>query len=297
MVPVGDQEPAPVGLQRVLDSGWDVNRKSRRMAQGERADVGDDGEAVGAVDSVDADDVAAADVGADNGDQRVRGPADERDVGRAAEADDRLRQTAGEGRDLAGPRIDARDSAGGAFGDVQRATGADGAARATLKAGQQLGGVGGGAGGAAFAADGVIIPTTAATKSRSFRWLPMGTLLLLGWPRMRAATRERSIGVHAEFQLAKTRRRLATMVAPPTSRIVAALPAPIAAEPRSKPSSTVRVTVGAGVLVDSLEPEPARQSSLVTALAAGALKAAIASAAPTAVLRRRLDLDMVPPQW
>jgi hypothetical protein len=117
---------------------------------------------------------------------------------------------------------------------------------------------------------------------------------------MRAATPERSIGVHAEFQLAKTRRRLATMVAPPTSRIVAALPAPIAAEPRSKPSSTVRVTVGAGPLVDSLadvEPELARQSSLVTALAAGALKAAIASPAPTAVLRRRLALNMVPPQW
>ena len=112
------------------------------MAQGERADVGDDGEAVGTVDSVDADNVTATDVGADNGDQRVGGAADERDVGRAAEADDRPRQTAGEGRDLAGPRIDARDSSGGGFGDVERATGAHGAARATLKAGQQLGGGG-----------------------------------------------------------------------------------------------------------------------------------------------------------
>ena len=35
------------------------------LAQGERADVRDDGEAVRAVHPVDADDVAAADVGAD----------------------------------------------------------------------------------------------------------------------------------------------------------------------------------------------------------------------------------------
>ena len=80
VVPIGDQEPAAVGLQRVLDSGRDVDRKSRRIAQGERADVRDHGEAVGAVDSVDADDVVAADVGTDNGDQCVRRPADERYV-------------------------------------------------------------------------------------------------------------------------------------------------------------------------------------------------------------------------
>ena len=142
VVPIGDQEPAAVGLQRVLDSGRDVDRNSRRIAQGERADVRDHGEAVGAVDSVDADDVAAADVGSDSSDQCVRRPADERYVGGAADADDRLRQTAGKGRDLTGPRIDARDPAGGAFGDVERATGADRAARATLEAGQQLGGSG-----------------------------------------------------------------------------------------------------------------------------------------------------------
>ena len=39
------------------------------------------------------------------------------------------RQTAGERRDCPGLRIDARDPAGDAFGDVQRAAGADGAAR------------------------------------------------------------------------------------------------------------------------------------------------------------------------
>ena len=102
MVPIGDQELAAVGLQRVLDSGRDVERSCRRICQGERADVRDHGEAVGAVDSVDADDVAAADVGTDKGDQCVRCPADERYVDGAADADDRRRQTAGKGRDLTG---------------------------------------------------------------------------------------------------------------------------------------------------------------------------------------------------
>ena len=143
VVPIGDQEPAAEGFQRVLDSGRDVERRVRRIAQGERADVRDDGEAVRAVHPVDADDVAAADVGADEGDQYVRGVADERDVDRPAEADDRPRQTAGERRDVPRLRIDARDPAGRAFGDVQRATGADGAARASLQAREQLGGVGG----------------------------------------------------------------------------------------------------------------------------------------------------------
>ena len=90
-----------------------------------------------AVHAVDADDVTAADVRADEGDQCVRSLADERDVHRPAEADagdHRLRQTAGERRDLPGLRIDARDLAGCAFGDIQRPTGADGAARATLQA-------------------------------------------------------------------------------------------------------------------------------------------------------------------
>ncbi len=87
VVPIGDQELAAVGLQRVLDSGRDVERSFRRIAQGERADVRDHGEAVGAVDSVDADGVGAADVGTDKGDQCVRRPADERYVDGAADAD------------------------------------------------------------------------------------------------------------------------------------------------------------------------------------------------------------------
>ena len=133
VVPVGDQEPATVGFQRVLESGRDVERSARRIAHGERADVGDDGEAAWAVDPVDADNVGAADVGADQGDQCVRGLTDERDVDRPADTHDRRRQTAGERRDVPGLGIDARDSAGRAFGDVQRAIGADGAARATLQ--------------------------------------------------------------------------------------------------------------------------------------------------------------------
>ena len=119
----------------VRTSNGRVGRKFRRIVLGERADVRDHGEAVGAVDSVD-----AADVGTDKGDQCVRRPADERYVGGAADAAARFRQTAGKGRDLTGPRIDARDPAGLAFGDVERATGADGAARATVEAGQQQGG-------------------------------------------------------------------------------------------------------------------------------------------------------------
>ena len=107
----------------------------------------------------------AADVGTDKGDQCVRRPADERYVDGAADADDRRRQTAGKGRDLTGPRIDARDPADGAFGDVERATGADGAARATLEAGQQQGGWGG----AALAVEDVIIAITAATRTSSIR--------------------------------------------------------------------------------------------------------------------------------
>ena len=136
-VPIGDQEAATVGLQRVLESGRDDERSGRRIGQVERANVSDDGETVWAVYSVDAVNVAAADVRADEGDQCVRDVVDERDVDRPTDdrptdADDRWRQTAGERRDFPGLRIDARDPAGSAFGDVQRTIGADGAALGTL---------------------------------------------------------------------------------------------------------------------------------------------------------------------
>ena len=137
-VPVSDQETAPVGLQRVLEPAVGGDRKldGRRIVQVELANVRDDGETVWAVHSIDAVNVAAVDVRADQGDQYVRGLADERDVDRPTNADglDRFRQTAGERRDLSGLRIDARDPASCTFGDVQRTIGADGAAYGTLQA-------------------------------------------------------------------------------------------------------------------------------------------------------------------
>ena len=83
--------------------------------------------------------MAAADVRADEGDQRVRDVVDERDVNRPTDerptnADDGRRQTADERRDFPGQRIDARDPAGYALGDVKRTIGADGAALGTLQA-------------------------------------------------------------------------------------------------------------------------------------------------------------------
>src|SRR6266446_945355 len=81
-VPIGDQEAATVGLQRVLESGRDDERSGRRIGQVELANVSHDRETVWAVHSVDTVNVAAADVRADEGDQRVRDVVDERDVDR-----------------------------------------------------------------------------------------------------------------------------------------------------------------------------------------------------------------------
>src|SRR5262249_17946450 len=102
----------------------------RRILHVECADVRDDSETVWAVHAVDTVNVGAADVRADKGDQYVRGRADESDVDGPTDADsgDRLRQAAGECRDLPGLGIDARDPARCALGDVQRPVGADGAA-------------------------------------------------------------------------------------------------------------------------------------------------------------------------
>ena len=89
-----------------------------------------------AVHSVDAVNIAAADVRADESDQYVRNVVDECDVDRTTDADcwDRSRQAAGERCFLPGLRIDARDPTDCAFGDVQRTIGTDGAARGTLQA-------------------------------------------------------------------------------------------------------------------------------------------------------------------
>jgi hypothetical protein len=136
-VPIGDQEATTVGLQRVLESGRDVERSGRRIGQVELANVCNDREAVWAVYSVNAVNIAAADVGADEGDQCISDVVDERDVDRPTDerptdANDGRRQATGERCRLASLRIDARDPAGYAFRDVKRTIGADGAALGTL---------------------------------------------------------------------------------------------------------------------------------------------------------------------
>ena len=139
MVPVSDQEPSPVWLHRVLDSGWDEERRGGRMGYGPRTDVGNDGEVVGRVDPVDPVDVTAADIGADEGHQHVGvWWMNATSIGPPRPGTIRL------GRPLAtswysGSGVDARDPACYAFGDVERAIGSDGAACATLQArAQQL---------------------------------------------------------------------------------------------------------------------------------------------------------------
>ena len=142
VVPIGDQEPVTEDFHRILDASRDEERCVRGILQSEGADVRDDGETVRPVHSVDADNVAAAHVRGDKGNQRVRSLTDERDVHRPADADDTGRQTAGKRRDLPGYWIDAQDPASRGFGDVQRTTRADGAARATRKARDQQHGSG-----------------------------------------------------------------------------------------------------------------------------------------------------------
>ena len=88
MVPIGHEELTAVDVQGKLKSGRHVERRPRRIAQREGADVRDRLELTGAVDAVDAHDIAAADVIPDEGDQRIRGLADELDVHDAPEADD-----------------------------------------------------------------------------------------------------------------------------------------------------------------------------------------------------------------
>jgi hypothetical protein len=86
-MPVGDKEPAMKRFERVLGSTRDEKRKrnSRRILRVELANVGDDCETVRAVHSIDADNVAPANVRADKGDQCVRSLADKRDVNHPTE--------------------------------------------------------------------------------------------------------------------------------------------------------------------------------------------------------------------
>ena len=146
VVPVGDEEPAAEGFDRVLEAGGDEEVRRRRIGHGERAEVRDDGKAVRAVHSVDADDIVALEVRADAGDQRVRGPADEGDIDHPAADEEQVRdagrQPAGEERDGAGLRVDAPDAAGERRGDEQRPAGADGTPLELLQARYQQGRVG-----------------------------------------------------------------------------------------------------------------------------------------------------------
>jgi hypothetical protein len=186
-VPIGDEEPATVGLQRVLESGRDVEVSVRRIGQVELANVSNDGETLWAVHSVDADNIAAADVRTDEGDQYVRGLADERDVDRPTDADDRRRQTGGERRFLPGQRIDARDPAGCAFGNVQRTIEAMALpfAPCTKPVTSRVT-VGPSHGGAAVAADGVIIATRAAANNST---IPIPTDFVMRIAGFRASAR------------------------------------------------------------------------------------------------------------
>src|SRR5262245_23994896 len=102
-----------------------------------RSYVRDYGESIRAVYPVNAIDAVAADLRADQRDQHVRGVPDECEIDRPTEADDGLRQPAGEDCCLAGVRIHAQDPAGGALSDIQRPVWANGAAYSSLQASDQ----------------------------------------------------------------------------------------------------------------------------------------------------------------
>ena len=137
MMAVRNQEPTAIRLERVLQSGRDIERRARWIVQGELADVRDHGELARAIHPIDSDDIVAANIGAHQGHEDVRCAPHERDVDGSTDPDDRWRQTTGECRDGARLRIDARNPAGCAFGDVQRTSRTDGAARAAFETAYQ----------------------------------------------------------------------------------------------------------------------------------------------------------------
>jgi hypothetical protein len=65
VMPISDQEATAKRLQRVLNTRRDEERCARRICDGEGADIGDWGDVVGPVDTVDSDDADAAYVSAD----------------------------------------------------------------------------------------------------------------------------------------------------------------------------------------------------------------------------------------
>ena len=134
VVPVGDEEPAPVLLHRVLNPAGDEEVRLWRVIHRPGADVGDRGRTAVPLDAIEAvDDAGLADGRTDDGHEHVRPVTGEGDVHRPADADlgDRRRQAGREGRDRAGPRIHSQDASSGAVRHVQRLVGADRAAGAT----------------------------------------------------------------------------------------------------------------------------------------------------------------------
>ena len=131
VVPVRNEEATDDGLQRILKTLRNIDGNGRWMGDGERPDVRDDGEAVSVVDPVDADDVVRSDqrhqrVGRRTDEGNVHGPAE---LGRGKAAGERA---------LAAARgIDPGDLAQGTFWDIERAVGADGAAKGALESGSE----------------------------------------------------------------------------------------------------------------------------------------------------------------
>jgi hypothetical protein len=88
VMPVGDEERAPIRLDRILEPHQSLERCIRRILERERADVGDHREARWSIHTIDPVDVRASELGADERHDDVGGVADERDVCRPAKSDD-----------------------------------------------------------------------------------------------------------------------------------------------------------------------------------------------------------------
>src|SRR5262245_9493096 len=107
VVPIGNEKPTSVWFDRELHTGRNEERSAWWIIHGERANVGNNGEARWTIHSIDSDDTVAADVWPNERDERICGRTDERDVDSSANADNRRWQPACEGRYLPSVRIDA----------------------------------------------------------------------------------------------------------------------------------------------------------------------------------------------
>src|SRR5580658_5747875 len=134
-MPVRDQETTSIGPHRIQDAGIyeEGKRNSRRIVQIKLPDVGNNSEVVRTVHAIDSVNAVAAEIGTNESDEHIRGPAEKRDVDRAAEANcrDCLRKTARERRNLTGARVNARDPSKFAFNNIQCAVRPDSAAQSS----------------------------------------------------------------------------------------------------------------------------------------------------------------------